>query len=204
MMTNTSRQRILQQLRASTTPRTAPIPTVAIDAIRFDDTVSTFVERLQGVGGTALRVSRYDEIGKQLEQLPFFRDARTIGSTLGHQVERVTLRLDEIDDPCQLEDLDVFIAEGDMAVAENGAIWVTDQSMRHRAAYFIAQHLIITVREESVVDNLHLAYEQLAVDANVFGAWISGPSKTADIEQSLVIGAQGARSLTAIVIGPEN
>jgi L-lactate dehydrogenase complex protein LldG len=52
-----------------------------------------------------------------------------------------------------------------------------------------------------ILDNMHQAYERLAFDKPGFGAFISGPSKTADIEQSLVIGAHGPRSLTVFCIG---
>jgi L-lactate dehydrogenase complex protein LldG len=45
---------------------------------------------------------------------------------------------------------------------------------------------------------MHAAYEELGKVKSSFGLFLSGPSKTADIEQSLVIGAHGARSLTVV------
>jgi L-lactate dehydrogenase complex protein LldG len=112
--------------------------------------------------------------------------------------------------PHALADVDVAIMPGEFAVAENGAVWVTDASVPLRAIYFLCQHLVLVVSESDIVDNMHAAYELLHTagrngnsifEAPLFGAFIAGPSKTADIEQSLVIGAHGARSLTVYLLG---
>ena len=69
----------------------------------------------------------------------------------------------------------------------------------HNAIFFIAQHLALVISASNIVHNMHEAYERLSFDSPGFGAFISGPSKTADIEQSLVVGAHGPRSLTVFV-----
>ena len=85
-------------------------------------------------------------------------------------------------------------------VAENAAVWVPGEALNpHRAIFVIVQHLILVVPAGQIVDNLHQAYERLQWSPKSFGIFISGPSKTADIEQSLVIGAHGARSCTVIL-----
>ncbi|MEJ0055648.1 MAG: LUD domain-containing protein [Bacteroidota bacterium] len=99
-----------------------------------------------------------------------------------------------------LERIEVAIIEGDMGVAENGAIWVDGNSLGHRALPFICQHLVIVLSESKIVSTLHQAYSKINVRESGFGTFIAGPSKTADIEQSLVIGAHGARSMTAFVM----
>jgi L-lactate dehydrogenase complex protein LldG len=96
--------------------------------------------------------------------------------------------------------VDFAILPGKFGVAENGAVWVSDERVRHRVIYFLAQHLALVVPADQIVNNMHEAYEPLRFDGPGFGTFISGPSKTADIEQSLVIGAHGARSLTVLLM----
>lgn len=97
------------------------------------------------------------------------------------------------------EALEVFVVKGVLGVAENGAIWVPENVMGDRVAPFITQHLVIVLHRDMLVMNMHDAYQQIDASAQGFGVFIAGPSKTADIEQSLVIGAHGPRSLTVIL-----
>ncbi len=103
-------------------------------------------------------------------------------------------------DPHQLKDLDLAIIEGQFGVAENGAIWLTDENTGLRALPFITEHLVIVLKKNSLVANMHEAYKKIGLAHSGFGLFISGPSKTADIEQSLVIGAHGAKSLRVVLM----
>ncbi len=96
--------------------------------------------------------------------------------------------------------MDYAVLRGHFCVAENGAIWVTDDTLKHRVLYFIPQHISLVVPASQIVHNMHEAYQRITVGAHKFAGFISGPSKTADIEQSLVIGAHGARSLTVYLV----
>jgi L-lactate dehydrogenase complex protein LldG len=96
--------------------------------------------------------------------------------------------------------IELFVCFADLGVAENGAVWITDSRLRTRAALFATQHLAIVVRKETIVENMHDAYKKVQIDKEGFGLFVCGPSKTADIEQSLVIGAQGPRSLVVLAI----
>ena len=108
--------------------------------------------------------------------------------------------LDAVADPHDLESVDWAVLPGQFGVAENGAIWVTDAGLKHRAIYFIVQHLALVLPSDQIVHQMHEAYGRASVGSSSLGVFISGPSKTADIEQSLVIGAHGPRSLTVICV----
>jgi L-lactate dehydrogenase complex protein LldG len=95
---------------------------------------------------------------------------------------------------------DFVVLAGELAVAENGAVWVSGAGVSHRVLYFLSQHLALVVPASTVVHNMHEAYARLKIGQSPFGTFISGPSKTADIEQALVIGAHGARSLTVFLV----
>jgi L-lactate dehydrogenase complex protein LldG len=92
-----------------------------------------------------------------------------------------------------------FIKAG-IGVAENGAVWVKESQMINRLLPFICQHLVIVLEKEKLVSTMHHAYQKINSFEEGFGVFIAGPSKTADIEQSLVIGAHGARSLTVYLL----
>ena len=98
-----------------------------------------------------------------------------------------------------LHTLEVLVCETSLGVAENGAVWIASGDPVLRAALFLAARVVIVVAEERLVDDMHHAYERIDVRAHPFGAFIAGPSKTADIEQSLVIGAHGPKELTLVL-----
>ena len=106
-------------------------------------------------------------------------------------------RYDKTLDGLSLAEIQVLEIDGEFGVAENGAIWLTEDAFPHRVAPFICQHLVIHVKK--IVPHMHAAYEELGNMNAGFGLFLAGPSKTADIEQSLVIGAHGARSLTIVI-----
>ena len=97
------------------------------------------------------------------------------------------------------QDVDLVALKGHFGVAENAAIWVTEDLVDHPASLVLSQHLSIVIRADELIDNMHQAYAQIT-EAPRYGVFISGPSKTADIEQSLVLGAHGARSLIVFII----
>jgi L-lactate dehydrogenase complex protein LldG len=106
-------------------------------------------------------------------------------------------RYDKTLDGLSLAEVEVLEIDGEFGVAENGAIWLSEDAFPHRVAPFICQHLVINV--SAIVPTMHAAYARLGEVKSGFGLFLAGPSKTADIEQSLVIGAHGARSLTVVI-----
>ena len=102
--------------------------------------------------------------------------------------------------PHSFEDIELAVLEAELAVAENGAVWLTEQRMGQRIIPYICQHLAVVVPAERIVPTLHEAYEKIKVGDYGFGAFIGGPSKTADIEQALVLGAHGPISMTVFIL----
>ena len=105
--------------------------------------------------------------------------------------------------PVQLADVELAILQSGLAVAENGAIWITEDQMGQRVLPFITQHLAIVVKTKNIVATMHDAYGSIGITTQGFGAFIAGPSKTADIEQSLVIGAHGPRSMSLFLLSED-
>ncbi len=157
-----------------------------------------FEQMVGAVGGQVISVDDIDRLSQQLDQLKEYRESTERWSLI-EGVESQGSDWAEIEDPHDLARLECFLAPGRFGVAENGAVWVSGDDVRLRAALFVTQHLVLTVKRDQIVHHMHDAYGRLSFDNLSFGTFISGPSKTADIEQSLVIGAQGARSLTVVL-----
>jgi len=98
--------------------------------------------------------------------------------------------------------LDLVVLPGELAVAENGAVWVDAAGWPHPALHVLPEHLVLVVPEGALVHTLHDAYERLGPGRAGFGSFLCGPSKTADIEQALVVGAHGPRSLAVAWLAP--
>jgi len=168
--------------------------------IVYPDRVAQFGESLSTVGGRLIIAEDASSAHSQLADLPVVMSATKICSLFPAVIEP-NVNLDAVDDPHELESIDLAVLSGELAVAENAAVWFSGSRLRHRVLPFITQHLILIVPAGCVVNNMHEAYERLQFQETGFGVFISGPSKTADIEQSLVIGAHGPRSLVVVLLG---
>ncbi len=100
-----------------------------------------------------------------------------------------------------LAGLDFALLPGSLAVAENGAVWSQPGSTLERAAALLADALVLVVPCAAIVATLHDAYAAIDPASAAFGWFVSGPSKTADIEQALVLGAHGPRTATVVLLG---
>lgn len=174
--------------------------------VRYDDPRSQFGAVLESVGGRLVEVADEDAVAAVLAEQTAFRAAAKIavpdGSLFTSGLPPAAIDLSTVINPHDLADVDYAVVRGEFAVAENGAVWCRAAAFGpHRVLPFIAQHLAIVVSPATLVHNLHEAYDRLAFEGPDFGLFISGPSKTADIEQSLVIGAHGARSLVVVLVG---
>ena len=195
-----SRDAILSAIRRASR---GPVPLPEDDGtlgVRFDDPRRQFAEMVESVGGTCIPVTDRAEADEKARAAAAARRAEKVASVVPG-VGAANVDLTAIRDPHELHSLDVAIVRGEFAVAENGAVWISGRSLPHRAALFICQHLIVVVDAASIVHDMHEAYARLAPLPREWGLFLAGPSKTADIEQALVIGAHGPRSCTVLLVG---
>ncbi|MBT5017185.1 MAG: LUD domain-containing protein [Planctomicrobium sp.] len=195
-----SRDQILHTIRKNL-PQAVPLPDHSGNWIQYDDPVAQFTEVLNGVGGDVHIISSVSEIPAHFEE--FVNNDQFIVSCVDGVFDG-RFDLSTVTDPHDLQGVDLAILPGELGVAENGAIWVTDEHVPIRVLYFLTQHLSLVLPKSMVLNNMHEAYEQIDPALRAFGTFISGPSKTADIEQSLVKGAHGARTMKVFLIEDSN
>ena len=181
-----SKNDILSAIRRHTGKR-YDMPELTLDAITYEDKILQFTDSLKAAGGQVVLMQPGDDINDIIRH--HFPDAIRIASNLS-SITCATFNPDDLDDPRELDNTDLAIVEGHFGVAENGAVWITRQ-VKHKALYFISISLVMLIDRNSIVNNMHEAYKRTENMTYDFGAFISGPSKTADIEQALVLGAHG-------------
>ena len=192
-----SREKILAAVKAN-----QPDSTALLDLSVFETTaqgsLQKFAEVLGAIGGKIVHVSSYDEIAQTIS-LQYGNGVKIV-SPLKELSKLRTENLENLASIHDLHDVDVAILKAHFGVAENGAVWITENEMAHRVLPFVTQHLAVVIDAATIVPTMHQAYDNISTTDYGFGTFIAGPSKTADIEQSLVIGAHGPRSMTVFVL----
>lgn len=191
-----SREKILNRLR-NNVRETYDMPDLGFKKLTFDDPVAQFIETASTTAGAkVIEMKEGDDINDLIRQA--YPDAKVISSNVeGVKADR---NPDTVGAAQELDGTDVGVIKGEVACAENGCVWVP-QTMKEKAICFISEYLVLIVDKKNIVSNMHEAYQRIEMPEYGFGSFISGPSKTADIEQALVYGAQAARGMTVIIRG---
>ena len=188
----TSKENILNSLRSSGRQK-FPMPSLDdLSPIQYEDVLEQFCAVTQLVGGKALLLEPGQDVNELIRSV--YPDAKVISSSLSYI--DAAIDPDKVNDASELNGVDVGVVEGKIAVAENGCIWIP-QTMKERTVMFISECLVIIIDRKNIVSNMHQAYE--SIENLSYGCFISGPSKTADIAQALVMGAQAARDVTVLI-----
>ncbi|RRD02381.1 lactate utilization protein C [Prevotella sp. OH937_COT-195] len=166
-----------------------------IKGVTYPDLLQQFVSMSKNVGGKVVELAEGQDINSLIREL--YPDAKGIASNLP-EITIATRNPDTIGSPQALNNTDVGVIRGVFGVAENGCIWVPQQT-EEKVVYFISENLVILLKKSEMVNNMHEAYKRIEFNNYGYGVFISGPSKTADIAQVLVMGAQAARSVTVVL-----
>lgn len=190
-----SKQDILSRLRHNVR-ETYDMPDLSFPKTVYDDPVAEFIHATTTTAGAHfMELSEGDDINRKIREA--YPDAKVITSNIAG-VE-ATLTPDDVEKAQDLEKTDVGVIQGTVGVAENACIWIP-QTMKERSVCFMAEYLVILLSRKDIVSNMHEAYRKIEFTSLGFGTFISGPSKTADIEQALVYGAQAARGVTVMLL----
>jgi L-lactate dehydrogenase complex protein LldG len=180
-------------------PSASPLPDIDVFKGETQDIVRTYCDVFTSIGGQLYVVTDFAEVTALINKN--FDSTKRIVTTLVELSDTFEL-LSTTVDPHTFNDVELAIIKAEFAVAENGAVWLPEQRMGQRIIPYICQHLAVVVAAETIVPSLHEAYRQIGVGEYGFGAFIGGPSKTADIEQALVMGAHGPITMTVFVLKP--
>jgi L-lactate dehydrogenase complex protein LldG len=174
-----SKEDILASIRKNTKNR-YEYPDWQINATVYPDVVAKFCEMSFAVGGEAIVLGEGEDINAVIRRT--YPDAGSIASDL-EEITCATFNPDLLGRAQDLNGTDIAVVKGEIGVAENAAVWIP-QTVKYKALYFIAEKLVIVLDKNRIVSNMHQAYERIKDEKYKFGTFISGPSKTADIDTS--------------------
>lgn len=192
----TSREKILSEVLRNQ-PAAIPLPDIGAFRGPEQDNIREYTDTFVGIGGKVFPVSDLASVKTIVKE--HYDISKRIVSTLTELSDTMELYSADVD-PHSFEDVELAVIKAHLAVAENGAVWLTDGIMGQRILPFICQHLAVVVDAASIVPTMHEAYRIIGKGDYGFGVFIGGPSKTADIEQALVMGAHGPITMTVFIL----
>ncbi len=178
-------------------PSLSSLPEISVFKGGYDDIVQKYTDTFSGIGGKVFTVDSMQSLkGIIREQFDVSKRMLTTLPELSDTLEMYSATAD----PHTFEDVELAVIKAQLAVAENGAVWLPEELMGQRIVPFICQHLAVVIEAKTIVPTMHEAYQEIGAGQYGFGAFIGGPSKTADIEQALVMGAHGPISMTVFIL----
>jgi L-lactate dehydrogenase complex protein LldG len=191
-----TREKILEAVLKNQPPATL-LPDISVFKGEANNLVEKYMTVFKTIGGAAYQVQSLDQVKSFIAE-NFDGNKRVVTTIPG--LGDIAEPLSNTAEPHAYEDIELAIIEAQFGVAENGAVWLTDALMGQRIIPYICQHLAVVITADSLVPTLHEAYEKIGTSDYGFGGFIGGPSKTADIEQALVLGAHGPLTMTVFIV----
>ena len=191
-----SKESILASIKQNTLQK-FDYPNWKVNAIQYPDLVKQFISISAAVGGEAVELPEGMDVNEYI--LKRYPNMNAIASNMP-EITCATMNPDDVEVAQDLDGTDLAVVKGEIGVAENGCVWIP-QTVKHKIIYFIAERLVILLEKKNLVNNMAEAYAKIEkMPKYNFATFISGPSKTADIEQTLVKGAHGAMEALVILI----
>ena len=164
------------------------------------DRLTRFADALAAAQGELVAMHSWDEVWDYAD--PLSDETPVVSPDAYAELQRG--RLPDADDPLRsVADAAVGIAVARLAIVETGSVLLVEPSTLDRAVSLLSRHLIVVVSQSDLIDDLVEGYRWLArrPRAAAYATFVTGPSRTADIERSLTIGVQGPSRLTVAVLG---
>lgn len=192
-----SRDDILGMIRRNQ-PAARPLPDVPRFDANLPPALERFKEAVTRMGGKLAELPRGADVGAFVRER--FPDARVICAATPEVSG--TRDLATLGTPADLQDVDVGVVRARFGVAETGSVYLSEHELKVNAIGYLVQHLVILLDPDTILPNLHHAYEDPGFREARYAVLMTGPSATADIEGILIHGAQGVRSLTIVLTPP--
>ena len=145
-----SRESILEKIKANK-PSLLDLPKIDKDIFvdPKEDQLVKFKKMIEAVGGNLIAIASRSEMTPKLIEL--FPVAKNNYSHILEASGFSSIDISEIQKPQELDDLDVLVLEGEIGVAENGAIWIPEEKIPVRVLPFITKHLILVLESSKIV-----------------------------------------------------
>ena len=192
-----ARENILSKIGKGVAPA-VDLPDMAVaDKWNSETDIDALKSVLEAVGGELHILDSIADVDPKLKEL--FPDVEMAYCDIDG-VEFGNVNLDEVKSAHELAKLEIAVLEGQFAVEENGSVFISDNKMGNNMIPTITEYLVLVVSKKDIVKNMHEAYKRIGLKNMKYGVFISGPSKTADIESTLVFGAHGAKNLALLLV----
>ena len=192
------RDAILAAVRSNLPRPAVPLPEVPGFPGDGEPILPHFRRQLEVMGGRSFEVADVEAARAKVAEL--FPAAKVVCSAATEVPG--TRRVEDVRDPHELNDVDVGVVRSPLGVAEAGAVWLTQGELVVSALGVLSQHLVVLLDPAAIVATMHDAYGRIDLAASPYGVFMAGPSATGDIEGVIIHGAQGARSLTVLLLAP--
>lgn len=209
MKETTSREQILKRIRNAEMQK-ADNPYADVDLsknIYYDlkeDLEVVFAEELNHIGGHFVYCMSKEELIENLKRLIISQKWNTV-YTHNKEIDNILKSIDiaSANDTDDYSKIEVSITECEALIARLGSIMVSSKQINGRRLNFIPDtHIVIANRKQivaTVKDAIELIDNKYEDEFPSMTTIITGPSRTADIEKTLVMGAHGPRTLIVFV-----